>query len=170
MAWSRSRVQIEDPRPNSLSLARAIASSMSRTLTNGKNGIIENILGMSAHNDTEFHKIDELWSNPRVISFDSHLAVVESNNNFWQLLIGLIWDSIHVQRMDRVLFCANFMIDYAGVKFEDEWVGCLTGWMKDLTARFGHCDVDWYEFAGLNYKFNSTTNMVAIAVQISKKE
>ena len=109
----------------------------------------------------DFFDIHKFWGKPRVINFDSTMALVESNQNQWQDFIWLGFEAARLSK--RVLLSWNFLEEYARASFGSLDNGLYQYWLEMLrdAADANNISIEMFNKGLIAPKDDSTTTMLA---------
>lgn len=113
------------------------------------------------HPNTEFSDIHRLWNKPAVISYDSTVALVQSNTGIWQELCHLGISA--AKKSGNALIVWNFMVGYANKMYNTIDTDLYDNWiqiMEDLAEHSG-ISVDFYKDGQITQRKKSHTPMLA---------
>ncbi len=126
--------------------------------------------GVVYHPKTRFNTIHEIWTEPRIIAFDSTNGLTPQSTCEWSDIVMLATKA--VKRSGDVLLVSNFMGDWAGFSWglAEKPLEVLRDWLSMAVDRF-----EWHGFKvdvhakGLAApKQDSRTTMVATAMRVSR--
>jgi len=141
------------------------------TLSNYHNvdrGLLLEKDGVIIHPKTEFMDIDTIWDRPRVLAFDSTMGLVDRNRIVWYQFTQLILSACKKMESE-VLFAANFVVNFGGMKEMIGWRETLISWMRALEKRAEDFDfmIDWGKQGIYGSRKKSKTEMLGIVGRIN---
>jgi hypothetical protein len=139
---------------------------------NVDNGIIDKAPdGACAHSSREFltiHKLWNRWKNPRVISYDATMGMVENRTEYWQELCYLAIAA--AKKSGYVLFSWNFMEGYKRSSYKPIEKGVYKHWLQSLKgfAESEGLQIDFYTDGQITKRPTSQTPMLAGCCKMTK--
>ncbi|MFA5767056.1 MAG: hypothetical protein WC919_03985 [Candidatus Paceibacterota bacterium] len=139
---------------------------------NVDNGIIDKAPdGACAHSSREFltiHKLWNRWKNPRVISYDATIGMVENRTEYWQELCYLAIAA--AKKSGCVLFSWNFMEGYKRSSYKPIQKGVYKQWLQSLKgfAESEGLQIDFLKDGQITKRPTSQTPMLAGCCRITK--
>jgi superfamily II DNA or RNA helicase len=126
--------------------------------------------GACAHSDREFltiHKLWNRWKNPRVISYDATMGMVESRTEYWQELCYLAIAA--AKKSGYVLFSWNFMEGYTHTSWQPIEKGVYKKWLQSLKgfAESEGLRIDFFQEGQITKRPTSQTPMLAGCCKLS---
>jgi superfamily II DNA or RNA helicase len=127
--------------------------------------------GACTHSNREFltiHKLWNRWKNPRVISYDATMGMVENRTEYWQELCYLAIAA--AKKSGCVLFLWNFMEGYTHSSYKPIQKGVYKKWLQSLKgfAESEGLEIDFYEDGQITKRPSSQTPMLAGCCKITK--
>ena len=127
--------------------------------------------GTCAHSSREFltiHKLWNRWKNPRVISYDATMGMVESRTDYWQELCYLAIAA--AKKSGCVLFSWNFMEGYKRSSYKPIQKGVYKQWLQSLKgfAESEGLQIDFYTDGQITKRPTSQTPMLAGCCKMTK--